>query len=133
MLWLRPSEDELLDWFMWIVGPALTLYFLSVKKEGYQISVFKWLIWISGCRKKMLCAQLFFSLRRVVLKYPFKSGNASKAWFEGFLSRNPQLPIYIHHTQPLSMARATSANKETITDFLISLIPCMQNLTSLPC
>ena len=79
----------------------------------------------------MLCAQLFFSLRRVVLKYQFKSGKTGKAWFEGFLSRNPQLPI--HHTQSLSMARATSANKETITDFLASLIPCMQNLTSLPC
>ena len=30
------------------------------------------------------------------------------------------------------MARATSANKETIIDFLVSLVPCMQNLTSLP-
>ena len=33
------------------------------------------------------------------LKHPFKNGKAGKAWFEGFLSRNPQLSI--HQAQSL--------------------------------
>ena len=53
------------------------------------------------------------------LKHPFKNEKAGRAWFEGFLSRNPQLSI--HQAQSLSVARATSANKETITDFFGNL------------
>ena len=50
------------------------------------------------------------------LKHPFSKsgGKAGRAWFEGFMSRNPQLSI--RQAQSLSVARATSANKETISD-----------------
>ena len=39
MFRLRPSEDELLDWLMWIAGPVLALCFLSMKKKGYHIQM----------------------------------------------------------------------------------------------
>ena len=45
-----------------------------------------------------------------------KGGKAAgRAWFEGFMSRNPCL--FVHQPQSLSVARATSANKETISNF----------------
>ena len=77
-----------------------------------------------GLSKEDVMLSAFLLTEKSGLKHPFKNGKAGRAWFEGFLSRNPQL--FICQVQSLSVARATSANKETITDFLVSLVPCMQ-------
>ena len=45
----------------------------------------------------------------------FQNGAAGRSWFDGFRSRHPHLTIL--NAQPLSFARATAANKETIADF----------------
>ena len=83
-----------------------------------------------GLSKEDIMRSEFLLAEKSGLKHLFKNGKAGRAWFEGFLSRNPRLSI--RQAQSLSVARATSANKETITDFLVSLVPCMQNLISLP-
>ena len=80
--------------------------------------------------KEVVMHSTFLLAEKSGLKHPFKNGKAGRAWFEGFLSRNPQLSI--HQTLSFSVARTASANKETVTDFLVSLDSCMQNLTSLP-
>ena len=83
-----------------------------------------------GLSKEDVMHSAFLLVEKSGLKHPFKNGKAGKAWFKGFLSRSPQLSI--RQARSLSVARATSANKETITDFLVSLAPCMQSLTLLP-
>ena len=82
-----------------------------------------------GLLKDDVMCSAFLLTEKSGLKHPFKNEKAGRAWFEGFLSRNPQLSI--HQAQSLSVARATSANKENITDFLVTLVPCMQNLNNL--
>jgi hypothetical protein len=47
--------------------------------------------------------------------HPFQNGSAGRAWFEGFMRRNPKLTI--RSPQSLSYCRALSGNKETIGDF----------------
>lgn len=47
--------------------------------------------------------------------HPFQNGSAGRAWFEGFLRRNPKLTI--RSPQSLSYCRALSGNKEAIADF----------------
>ena len=68
-----------------------------------------------GLSKEDVMRSAFLLAEKSGLKHPFKNGKAGRAWFEGFLSRNPQLSI--RQAQSLSVARATSANKETVTDF----------------
>ena len=48
-------------------------------------------------------------------KHPFSDGSAGRAWFDGFTSRHPRLTS--HSTQSLSRARASSANREIISDY----------------
>ena len=45
----------------------------------------------------------------------FHNGSAGRAWFEGFVRRNPKLTI--RSPQSLSYCRALSGNKEAIADF----------------
>ena len=52
-------------------------------------------------------------------KHPFKDGAASRVWFDGFKLRHPR--ITLHSTQPLSCARASSANCEIISDYFAKL------------
>ena len=47
--------------------------------------------------------------------HPFRNGSAGRAWFEGFMRRNPKLTV--RSPQSLSYCRAVSGNKETVTDF----------------
>ena len=49
-------------------------------------------------------------------KHPFKDQKAGRGWFDGFRRRHPRLTI--RSPQPLSYARAQSANMDTINDFL---------------
>ena len=48
-------------------------------------------------------------------KHPFSDGSAGRAWFDGFTSRHPRLTS--RSTQSLSRARASSANREIISDY----------------
>ena len=68
-----------------------------------------------GLSKEDIMRSAFLLAEKSGLKHPFKNGKAGRAWFEGFLSRNPQLSI--RQAQSLSVARATSANKEIIRFF----------------
>ena len=68
-----------------------------------------------GLSKEDIMRSAFLLAEKSSLKHPFKNGKTGRVWFEGFLSRNPQFSI--RQAQSLPVARATSANKETITDF----------------
>ena len=48
-------------------------------------------------------------------KHPFTDGAAGRAWYDGFISRHPQLTL--RSTQSLSHARASCANREIISDY----------------
>ena len=48
-------------------------------------------------------------------KHPFADGAAGRAWYDGFISRHPQLTL--RSTQSLSHARASCANREIISDY----------------
>ena len=81
----------------------LSNYCIQMADMGFRLS-----------KEDVICSA-FLLAEKSGLKHPFKNGKAGKAWFEGFLSRNPQLST--RQAQSLSVARATSANKETIIDF----------------
>ena len=61
-----------------------------------------------------------------------KDGAAGRAWFDGFKSRHPRLTLRC--TQPLSHARASSANCEIISDYFAKLgaVCAKLNLLSKP-
>jgi len=69
-----------------------------------------------GLTKEDIMRSAFLLAEKSGMKHPFsKSGKAGRAWFEGFMPRNPLLSV--RQPQSLSVARATSANKETISGF----------------
>ena len=48
-------------------------------------------------------------------KHPFMDSAAGRAWYDGFISRHPQLTL--RSTQSLSHARASCANRKIISDY----------------
>ena len=47
-----------------------------------------------GLSKEDVIHSAFLLAEKSGLKHPLRNGKAGKSWFEGFLSRNPQLSIH---------------------------------------
>ena len=98
-------------------------------KKGYKIIVFKWVIWISGCQKKMLCNKHFFLLRRVVWNTHLKMEKQVKFVLRDFCQEIHGF-LFIRHNL-FQWLEEQVLIKRLSQIFLVSLVPCMQNLTSL--
>lgn len=68
-----------------------------------------------GLTREGVMGLAYSIVERAKRPHPFQNGSAGRAWFEGFMRRNPKLTI--RSPQSLSYCRALSGNKETVADF----------------
>jgi hypothetical protein len=84
-----------------------------------EIKLAKYLIQMSemgyGLTREGVMGLAYSIVQKTKRPHPFQNGSAGRAWFEGFMRRNPNLTI--RSPQPLSYCSAASGNKDTIADF----------------
>jgi hypothetical protein len=91
----------------------------TVLSEEEEIKLAKYLIQMSemgyGLTREGVMGLAYSIVQKTKRPHPFQNGSAGRAWFEGFMRRNPNLTI--RSPQPLSYCSAASGNKDTIADF----------------
>ena len=81
----------------------LATYLIEMSDMGY------------GLTREGVMGLAYSIVERAKRPHPFQNGSAGRAWFEGFMRRNPKLTI--RSPQSLSYCRTLSGNKETVADF----------------
>lgn len=78
-------------------------YLLQMSEMGYELT------------REGMMGLAYSIVEKSKRPHPFQNRSAARAWFEGFMSRRPNLTT--RSPQSLSYCRAASGNKETFTDF----------------